>query len=431
MVSDIREFVMQHPLFCHHDHHRDFKDFDREREEYDYRSMLGYAGADFSVTAGARPAQENGSDEWYRENWKYVRTTGYGRAVTHACRELFGLEFEPENFGKITEALQKILADRTAPELYDYCVREMANNRWVLQDSHFWVGREKYASDADRYPDYYRFAWRMDDLFAITDAGPVSKLEQATGRDILDLDDLVGAMHAGIDVFKPTGKLAAFKVGMAYQRDLVVGDPTRAEAESAFNRIRGRKSYYEGLQQNEAPLNAVEARPLGDYLLHRLLKRAHDEDMPVQIHTGYLAGTRGALAGTKALQLVPIFEKYRKVRFDIFHASWPWTSELGAVAKNYPNVYPDLCWAWTMNPAETERALGEWLDGVPYNKIFGYGADTGLPWGNVGYSMQARLGIARVLQRKIEKGFFSESTARDVARAIMLENGERFFGLSA
>ncbi|MCJ7751055.1 MAG: hypothetical protein MUQ65_08170 [Armatimonadetes bacterium] len=82
-----------------------------------------------------------------------------------------------------------------------------------------------------------------------------------------------------------------------------------------------------------------------------------------------------------------------------------------------------------MNPEGSERALSEWLDGVPYNKIFGYGADTGLPWCDVGYALQARLGIARVLDRKIEANALSRATAEEVAAAIMLGNGEEFFGL--
>jgi predicted TIM-barrel fold metal-dependent hydrolase len=126
---------------------------------------------------------------------------------------------------------------------------------------------------------------------------------------------------------------------------------------------------------------------------------------------------------------LPVFEKYRRVRFDVFHASWPWTSELGAIAKNYPNVYPDMCWVWAMNPTESERTLDEWLDGVPFNKIFAFGADAGLPWCDVGYAIQARLGIAEVLERKVRKGFFSGATAKQVAAAIMLENGERFHGV--
>jgi len=82
-----------------------------------------------------------------------------------------------------------------------------------------------------------------------------------------------------------------------------------------------------------------------------------------------------------------------------------------------------------MNPAESARALSEWLDGVPFNKIFAYGADTRLPWCNVGYSLQAKIGIARVLEEKIAAGFISEKTAEEIAAHIMLKNGEEFFGL--
>jgi len=83
----------------------------------------------------------------------------------------------------------------------------------------------------------------------------------------------------------------------------------------------------------------------------------------------------------------------------------------------------------TTGGRSTERTLCEWLDGVPFNKIFAFGADTVLPWCDVGYSTQARRGIARVLEKKVRKGFFSESTAEEVASAIMLKNGEQFYGL--
>ena len=141
------------------------------------------------------------------------------------------------------------------------------------------------------------------------------------------------------------------------------------------------------------------------------------------------AGTWGALEGSKALHLVPIFNRYRTVRFDLFHASWPWCSEFGAIGKNYPNVWLDMCWAWTMNPAASERALYEWLDAVPYNKIFAYGADTLLPWCNMGYSLQAKQGVGRVLARKVEEGVFSERTAQEVADSILLQNGLVFYHL--
>lgn len=425
MNSEVRNFVMNHPLFSHHDHHCDFKEFDKNRSGYNAKSMMGYANADIQTAAGVRSDSQPNGDEQFNNYWPKIRTTGYGRAVRLGCKELFNLDYSVDNLDTITDELRSTLKDKSVSEVYDYFVKEKANNKWVLQDGYFRPGNEEILHE-EMFPDYYRFAWRMDSLFSITEASPIGLLQRATGIDILSLDDLVKAMNTNIDTFKATNKLAAFKLGIAYQRDLIINDASYCDAEYAFSRIRNRKIFHDGLQQNAGAVNASEARPLADYLIHRLLERANDEDIPVQIHTGYLAGNWGSLAGTKALNLIPIFEKYRHVRFDVFHASWPWTSELGAIAKNYPNVYPDLCWAWAMNPTESERALSEWIDGVPFNKIFAFGADTGLPWCNVGYSIQARLGIARVLEKKIKNGFFSGSTAKEVASAIMLKNGEEF-----
>jgi len=427
-MSAIREFVMNHPLFDHHDHHNCFEEFEANREGYDYQSLLGYAVADLVTAEGPRPPKGEMDGARITRLWPKIRATGYGRAVTLGCQELFGLDYAPEHFQAITEALQASLAGKSAGQVYDYFVHQKAQNKWTLQDGSFRLDSPS-AFKEDMYPSSYRFAFRMDELLDMVDAAPIEALESFTDRSIHTLDQLVDALYAAIDRFESTGKLAALKNGMAYRRDLVVGDPTHHQAEVAFNRIRSRKVFWDGIQQNNGAVDAATGRALGDYMFHRFIQYACDRDLPVQIHTGYLAGNWGSLGGTKAINLIPIFEKYRTARFDIFHASWPWTSELGTIAKNYPNVWADMCWAWTMNPAESERALSEWLDGVPFTKIFAYGADTGLPWCNVGYSLQAKIGIARVLEAKIDAGYLNERTAEEVAECIMLRNGEEFFGL--
>jgi len=104
------------------------------------------------------------------------------------------------------------------------------------------------------------------------------------------------------------------------------------------------------------------------------------------------------------------------------------TAEMGAIAKTYPNVWIDMCWLWAMNPGQAAQALSQWLDCLPFNKIFAYGADTWLPWGNVGYSLLAKQGVARVLEEKISSGVMSQADAREVAEAIMLRNGLEFYG---
>ncbi|MCD6520219.1 MAG: amidohydrolase family protein [Anaerolineae bacterium] len=425
-MSTIREYVFNHPLFCHHDHHASFEEFDANRSNYTFQSLLGYAVADLITAEGPQAPQLPMDRARIAKLWPKIRATGYGRAVTLGCQALFGMEYTPENFDAITEALQASIKNKTAAEVYDYFVHQRAQNKWTIQDGKFRVSNTRITGT---YPDSYFFAFRMDELFEMTTPSPIEALERFTQQPIYTLGQLVEALYKSIERFQATGKLAAIKIGMAYSRDLYVSDPTTHEAELAFNRIRSRKLFWDGIQQNSGAVDAKTGRLLGDYLFHKIIQWAAEKDVPVQIHTGYLAGNWGSLNGTKASLLIPIFEKYRSVRFDIFHASWPWASELGAIAKNYPNVWLDLCWAWAMNPSETSRALSEWLDGVPFNKIFGYGADTGLPWCNMGYSLQAKLGIARVLEEKISAGFISQRTAEEIADYIMLKNGEEFFGL--
>lgn len=295
MSSEVRDFVMNYPLFSHHDHHCHFKDFEEKRLQYDAASLLGYADADIETAAGPKSHGQCGAKERIAAYWPKISTTGYGRAVAITCKALFDFDYSVDNFSAITERLQSILSDRSAAEVYDYFVKEKANIKWVLQDGYFAPGNEDLLQ-REMYPDYYRFAWRMDGLFSITDASPMELLEQVTGISVLSLDHLVRAMNANIDRFKETGELAALKLGIAYERDLVIGDPSVHDAELAFSRIWKRKTFRNGLQQNAGAVNAIEARPLADYLIHRLLERANDEDIPVQVHTGYLAGNWGSLA---------------------------------------------------------------------------------------------------------------------------------------
>lgn len=426
-MSDIRAYVMQHALFNHHDHQQGYAEVERGRDGHGFASLFGYADADLACAAGRNVEVKALGREELGALWQATRLTGYGRAVDLGSRALFGIPFAPDRWDEVTAALQARLADKTGAEIYADMLDE-ARIKWTINDC-FWLPLRTWCDSASDYPTSYRATFRMDDPFAAVDMAPFEALAQATGRSIYSVTGAVQALNEAISICQATGRLAAIKIGMAYQRDLTIADPTLHEAEVAFNRIRNPDAGGSGLQQRNGAVNAREGRPLGDYLLQRLFERAADDRLPVQIHTGYLAGNWGALEATRAMRLLPVLDKFRSVRFDLFHASWPWCSELGTIAKEFPNVWPDLCWMWTMNPAEAERALEGWLDAVPFTKIFGFGSDTGLPWCVVGYALQARIGIANVLERRVLSGIYSEADAREVADHLMLLNGEAFFGL--
>ena len=88
MSTTIRDFVMNHPLFSHHDHHYHFKAFEADRTNYDFGSLLGYATADLATAAGPKPAETPDGGTWTAAYWPTIRTTGYGRAVSLGCKVL-------------------------------------------------------------------------------------------------------------------------------------------------------------------------------------------------------------------------------------------------------------------------------------------------------------------------------------------------------
>jgi predicted TIM-barrel fold metal-dependent hydrolase len=208
--------------------------------------------------------------------------------------------------------------------------------------------------------------------------------------------------------------LACFKTAIAYVRDLDFKQVSFEKASTIFGKIRMGKP-------------CEDIRPLHDYLLHMQLRWADTYGLPMQIHTGYLAGNWQDIRQGDPSKLIPLFIEYPNVRFDLFHASWPYSEFMAAVAKQFPNVSLDMCWAWAMAPVQMERTLDEWLSSVPNNKIIGFGGDAISPFASIGYAVQARMGIANCLERKIKRGEYSQATAEMVARKIMWQNGLEIF----
>ena len=74
-------------------------------------------------------------------------------------------------------------------------------------------------------------------------------------------------------------------------------------------------------------------------------------------------------------------------------------------------------------------ALDEWLDMVPNTKIFAFGGDYDLVEKVYGHLKLARLNVALVLAEKIRQGAYRRQEASMVARRLMRENADRFYGL--
>lgn len=409
-MSAIRDFVMNEPLFETHAHMNRFSQFDWNSKSWE--EFVGYGNADFATSSG-RSWEElvAGGDVW--KWWPFVATTGYGQAASMGCRALTGLEFEQYNAKAITRAVQRLIREHGPEGLFKYAYG-LVNVRWSVNDP-CWhrvppvevlAGQEALALT--------RFALRIDELLAPSNRDSIRTTASELGQRITTLASYDRALDEYVSMANAGGRLAAFKIGLAYHRDLDFEKVGPARAAKVFESIkRGTRT---------------DARPLHDYLAYRHVERARGLGVPVQVHTGYLAGNWGDFRGADPSHLLTLLGDFKDVRFDLFHAGWPWTQTICAVGKAFPNVWLNMCWMWAMSPAHACRVLDEWLSAVPHNKILAFGSDTGSPFTLVGHTMQAREGIARVLERKVERGDFTLDTARMVARAIMHENARALYG---
>ena len=73
------------------------------------------------------------------------------------------------------------------------------------------------------------------------------------------------------------------------------------------------------------------------------------------------------------------------------------------------------------------RALDEYLETVPLNKLLAFGGDYKHVELTYAHAKMARWAIAQVLAAKVENGFCTEQEAREIGRMILYENAARLF----
>jgi predicted TIM-barrel fold metal-dependent hydrolase len=226
--------------------------------------------------------------------------------------------------------------------------------------------------------------------------------------------------------------IVGVKIALAYFRTIEFEKTGEAEAEKAFNSIFREQPLdwtpdsIIGSVLSYGP-SLEEAKPLQDYMIHKVIQLAAKHRLPVQIHTGLLEGFGNVITNSNPVSLTNLFIEYRDVKFDVFHGGYPYTGELATLAKNFQNVFIDMCWLHVISPARARSALREWLETVPANKTIGFGGDYLFVEGTYGHSIIARENIARVLSEMVEDGDIKIKESRTLAAKLLRQNALDLF----
>lgn len=344
--------------------------------------------------------------------WRAAEDTGYGRALRIAARDLYGVErIDAKTIGRLNEAF---CAARAAGNTYQHVLKDRSKIGLSLLDA-IWEGH----GECDRR--FFVPVLRVDPCLSVATQAHLDALAALAGMDrIHTLEDLEGAFLRILERETRSG-IAGLKCAVAYERPLSFAKPTRAQAEEQINAIWSRECH--------GGISGSAWLTLSDYMMHFICREADQRGLPFQIHTGLQEGSGNYLCHADPLLLANLFMEYRRVKFDLFHASYPFMGSLAALAKNFPNVFIDMAWMHIISPAVAVEALGAFLDAVPANKINGFGGDYVFVDGVYGHQVLARENIAQALAAKVERDVFDLDRARQLAEMMLHDNPIQIFDL--
>jgi hypothetical protein len=348
--------------------------------------------------------------------FKRARFTGYAKAELAALERFFG---ESSITLESVRRMQKRIPDFSDPKVYD-AVYEDARIVARIADCH--PPLKDVVAGACKLLPGQRVAASLPSLHYLTTRSDVAPVEEALGVTVTSLDEYVGACRKLLLAYKKAGAVT-LKDQSAYLRSLSYGNPVRSDAERVFNRILADPRY-------RAEYDPYD-NPLSDYLMHEFMRIARDLDLPVQIHTGHMANLRNDVAKANAAGLRTLLEMHREVRFDLFHANWPYSGDLLYLAKNYPNVAVDLCWVHIIDPLYAKEFLMQAVSSVPHGKIHGFGSDVGGGEPDVAWShcRMAKDNIAAALADLVDMDCIGIDDAKEIATDWLFTNPNEFFRL--
>ena len=442
LFDELREEIEKIPLIDTHEH------FILEEERLSlsldvFHLLPHYASSDLissgmphSLLEEIRCSQLPLEEKWkkFQPYWLRVQNTAYSRALKIIARDIFGVE-------DINKKTYKILSERMASSnkkgWYTQILKDKANMECCilcfLGRGRIYAPPYRIEDSLDRIDqkldmripplglDILKPVGVFDGLVGIWNLKQIRRLEREYNISIHSLDDLLKVLDSSFEARIKEG-IVGVKSALAYHRIIHHEKTTRYQAEKLFNRIFSHLG--EGISW-------TEAKPLQDFLMHKVIQRAIEAKLPIQIHTGLQEGSGNIITNSNPIHLVNLFIEYPQAKFDIFHASYPYAGELTTLAKNFPNVYADLCWMHIVSPSAARRILSEWIETLPSNKIFGFGGDYLIVEGAYAHAKMARDNIARVLAEKVEEGYFSPSEAVEFARKILRDNPLEIFNIGS
>ncbi len=382
-----------------------------------FSSDLVSAGLSDDDLSTVRDSEQDIMSRWkiVEPYWRAAESTGYGRSLAIAARDIYGLE--AINAQTIEQLNIRFKEARKRGGHYRFVLKDKSNIAVSIRDSMPIPYRET--------DDPFTFALNTDSFMCPAHYSDLRTAGERVGIEVHTLADWMEVTRRYIEQhLNGHTKVVCLKCSLAYSRSLRFDKVTYNDAERAFNELfKDCNLPVDG----RAPIKVAKA--LTDWMMHFVCRVADDNKLVYQIHTGIQEGHGNFIYDSNPTLLTNLFLEYRNARFDLFHMGYPYVMELGNLAKNFRNVFIDMCWGHIISPEAARRALVEWLDAVPANKISAFGGDYCFVDGVYGHQFLARQNVAAALAQKVTDASISLSRAKEVATWLFVDNPKLLFGL--
>ncbi|MEW6355362.1 MAG: amidohydrolase family protein [Planctomycetota bacterium] len=372
-------------------------------------NMVSYFGRDIQSTstgplADTLPTAKTEEDkvERFLEIVRRTEAVSYFRHNIIAYQDLFGLkgDLTPKKIKKLNAAIAKKTKD---PKWFRKVMKKLCRIETGLLNVP--------PLDLRWDKDYAIAVMRMEPFlpFLRADKPEIDKLAQEVDMPIGKVADYTAALARLMQKARDLGAVG-IKLAHAYQRTLAHTRPSEQEADAIFQKV---------LRGERPP--AGEEKALQDHIVFFLADAAGQMDLVFQIHTG-VQNNWGHIPDSDPLHLLNLLREFPKTRFDIFHAGYPYSREMGMLGKHYPNVWANMCWMYPITMEGSRQTLDEWIDLIPGYRILGFGSDVPYPENVFAHLKMARACITDVLAKKVEQDFITEDIAVRLAKQMLRNN---------
>jgi len=237
-----------------------------------------------------------------------------------------------------------------------------------------------------------------------------------------DFDDLLEHYSTELSNIRERG-YCAFKSIVAYRTGLNVERWSKDEAARSFT-----GAYAMAIRSGRL---RIAHKPLLDYLLHIAFRKAAEQRLPVQFHTGYGDSDTDMRLGNP-LHLRDVLEQpeYRSMPVVLLHESYPYC-QLGAyLAAIYPQVYFDLSYTIPfVDKLEMQTFTRQALGVAPASKLMFSTDSINVPEMHWVGAMRGRSIIGRVLDELIDADEIDQEQAYRIAQLILRDTARTIYKL--